>query len=322
MSKVVFNDSVKILHKNRSAQHFLKDPSSPQFEYLRDLVADNIVDRVLDIAKDFPTVLDLGCNTGNVLGKLVENGSSDNNEYPGGITRLIQIDSSCEMIRAATERSSSLKHHLTVEAHTSPLQSVHCKNNSIDMVLSNLSLHWSNDLKGTIREATRCLKPDGVFLGAMFGGESLFELRSALAIAEQEPEGGISSHVSPMLPVADACGLLTDAGLTLTTVDTATIEVDFENAFSCMEHLNGMGESNGLIQRRPIVSRETLLAAASIYSSMFGTADGRVPLSFQIVYMIGWKPHSTQPLPMKRGSHQASFGSLSQHIQPTKSKGV
>lgn len=136
---------------------------------------------------------------------------------------------------------------------------------SFDLIVSNLSLHWINDLPGAMTQARDVLKPDGVFLASMFGGNTLKELRVAFQLAEQEREGGISPHISPSAHVADCGSLLQAAGFALPTVDVDTITVSYPDALVLMEHLQGMGESSAILTRRPYVSRETFLAAAAIY---------------------------------------------------------
>ena len=180
-----------------------------------------------------------------------------------------------------------------------------------DLVLSSLSLHWVNDLPGTLIQASNSLRPDGVFIGAMLGGQTLTELRSAFVVAEQERDGGVSPHVSPFAQVADCGNLLQRAGFNLPTVDTDIIRLDFPDAFMLMEHLGGMGEGNACALRRDVLSRDTLTAAAVAYHELYGNADGTVPATFQVIYMIGWKPHETQARPKRRGSATRSLKELS-----------
>ncbi|CAM9587522.1 unnamed protein product [Ascophyllum nodosum] len=181
---------------------------------------------------------------------------------------------------------------------------------SFDLVLSNLALHWVNDLPGALIQIKQALKPDGAFIGAMLGGTTLTELRSCILLAEQDREGGQSIHTSPAAHVADCGSLLQSAGFSLPTVDQDTIQVAYPNAFALMEHLQGMGESNAATNRRPRVSRETLLAAAAAYQALYGEEDGTVQATFQIVYMIGWAPHESQPQPKRRGSGKARIGDV------------
>mmetsp|Transcript_6621 Transcript_6621/g.18546 ORF Transcript_6621/g.18546 Transcript_6621/m.18546 type:complete len:347 (+) Transcript_6621:65-1105(+) len=305
-----FNRRVKTLHRQLAARVFTS--RGDEFEYLRDLVAEQLVDRVLDIARDFDVAVDLGCNTGNLAAKLASAADVDG-ELPGNLRKLIQIDPSEAMVDAAANRVRKLGFgNLQTETHACDF--ANCarvvEQGSVDMVVSNMALHWANDLPRVLKEAAGLLRPDGVFLGAMLGGDTLFELRTALAFAEQEREGGIAAHVSPMIRHSDACGLLSAAGLSLATVDTQTVTVEFEDIFSCVEHLSCMGESNANKQRRPVLPRETVLAAAAAYQGLFGEQGGYVPATFQIVFMIGWKPHASQPKPLAPGSAKSSFKNL------------
>ncbi|POM77718.1 Hypothetical protein PHPALM_4851, partial [Phytophthora palmivora] len=179
-----------------------------------------------------------------------------------------------------------------------------------DLVMSSLSLHWVNDLESTFNQVLTTLKPDGAFIGAVLGGDSLQELRSAFILGDQERQGGISPHISPFMNVADAGNLLSATGFNLCTVDTDYIQVDYPNAFVLMEHLRGMGENNAVNSRGAPATRDSLLAAASIYQSMFGQPDGSVPATFQVIYLIGWSPHESQQKPLRRGSAQHSLKEL------------
>ncbi|XP_062346551.1 arginine-hydroxylase NDUFAF5, mitochondrial isoform X2 [Cinclus cinclus] len=173
-----------------------------------------------------------------------------------------------------------------------------------------LYLHWVNNLPKAFREIHQVLKPDGVFIGAIFGGDTLYELRCSLQLAELEREGGFSPHVSPFTAVADLGRLLSRAGFNTLTVDTDEIQVNYPGLFEVMEDLQGMGESNCSWNRKPLLHRETMLAAAAIYQEMYGNSDGSVPATFQIFYMIGWKYHESQAKPAQRGSATVSFGDL------------
>uniref|UniRef100_A0A8C3IGJ6 Arginine-hydroxylase NDUFAF5, mitochondrial n=1 Tax=Chrysemys picta bellii TaxID=8478 RepID=A0A8C3IGJ6_CHRPI len=184
------------------------------------------------------------------------------------------------------------------------------KEDTFDLVVSSLSLHWVNDLPRAFREIHQVLKPDGVFIGAMFGGETLYELRCSLQLAELEREGGFSPHVSPFTDVTDLGHLLGRAGFNTLTVDTDEIQVNYPGMFEVMEDLQGMGESNCSWNRKPILHRETMLAAAAIYQEMYGSNDGSVPATFQIYYMIGWKFQESQARPAQKGSATVSFGDL------------
>nr|XP_033795695.1 arginine-hydroxylase NDUFAF5, mitochondrial isoform X4 [Geotrypetes seraphini]XP_033795696.1 arginine-hydroxylase NDUFAF5, mitochondrial isoform X4 [Geotrypetes seraphini] len=144
----------------------------------------------------------------------------------------------------------------------------------------------------------------------MLGGETLYELRCSLQLAEQEREGGFSPHVSPFTAVTDLGNLLGRAGFNMLTVDTDEIQVNYPGMFEVMEDLKGMGESNCCWNRKPLLHRDTMVAAAAIYQEIYGNGDGSVPATFQIYYIIGWKPHDSQAKPAKRGSATVSFGDL------------
>ncbi|KAG8904764.1 NADH dehydrogenase [ubiquinone] 1 alpha subcomplex assembly factor 5 [Tulasnella sp. 403] len=178
---------------------------------------------------------------------------------------------------------------------------------SQDAVVSCLSLHWVNDLPGALIQIREVLKPDGVFVGAMFGGDTLFELRTSLQLAEVEREGGISPRVSPMTNTSDISNLMGRAGFSLLTVDTDEVKIAYPSMWELMEDLRDMGESNAVVGRRPFIHRDTLLAASSIYKELHGNEDGTIPATFQIVYMIGWRPSPNQPKPLERGSAKTSL---------------
>ncbi|KAG8726576.1 hypothetical protein FRC12_023261 [Ceratobasidium sp. 428] len=173
--------------------------------------------------------------------------------------------------------------------------------------MSCLGLHWVNDLPGALIQIRETLVPDGVFLGAMFGGDTLFELRTALQLAQVEREGGISPRVSPMTDTRDISNLLGRAGFTLLTVDTDEVRVSYPSIWELMEDLRDMGETNAIVGRKAFVKRDTLIAADAIYKAMHGDDEGTVPATFQVIYMIGWKPSPTQPKPLERGTGQTNL---------------
>jgi len=182
---------------------------------------------------------------------------------------------------------------------------------SLDLVLANVSLHWVNDLPGALAQIRTALRPDGMLLGAMLGGRTLHELRSALMLAEQEREGGIGVHVSPFAGVADVGNLLSQAGFTLSTVDTESLLVHYPDALHLMHDLRGMAENNCVRIRRLHVPRATFEAAAAIYQQLYSTNDSHIPATFQVIYFVGWAPAPTQAKPKPRGSAKVSFKTLS-----------
>ncbi|KAG7212281.1 hypothetical protein KM043_012608 [Ampulex compressa] len=186
--------------------------------------------------------------------------------------------------------------------------------NSLDIVLSCLSLHWVNDLPGCFKRINESLKNDGVFIAAIFGGETLYELRGALQLAEMERDGGISAHISPFTEIRDVGNLLTRAHFTMLTIDTDEIVIGYPSMFELMWDLKGMAENNAIKKRTLHLKRDTMVAAAAIYKELYGKTkeDGTpyVPATFQIIYMLGWKPDPTQPKPLERGTGEVSFKNL------------
>lgn len=177
---------------------------------------------------------------------------------------------------------------------------------SLDLVVSALSLQLVNDLPGALKQIARALKPDGLFLGAMIGGESLKELRAAWLQAESEIEGGASPRVAPMVDVRDAGALLQRAGLALPVTDTDLVTVTYASPLGLMRELKAMGASNALSDRRKVpVRRATFARAAGIYAERFAKADGRVPATFEIITMTAWAPHESQQKPLRPGSARA-----------------
>lgn len=174
---------------------------------------------------------------------------------------------------------------------------------SFDLIVANLSLHWVNDLPGALIQIARILKPDGLFLGALLGGATLWQLRQALAAAESEIDGGLSPRVSPFADLRDAAGLLQRAGFALPVADSETIEVDYESALALMRDLRAMGESNLVVgRRRGMAGRAVLLRAAELYGERFARPGGRVTASFEVLFLHGWSPHASQPKALKPGS--------------------
>ena len=179
---------------------------------------------------------------------------------------------------------------------------------SLDLVVSALALQFVNDLPGVLAQIRRALKPDGLLLAAMIGGDSLTELRQAFAAAEAEREGGVSPRVAPFADLRDIGALLQRVGFALPVTDVDRVVVRYSNAFALMQDLRRMGATNVLIERRRTPSRRaTLLRMAEIYAERFADADGRIRATFDIIWLSGWAPHASQQQPLKPGSAKASL---------------
>ena len=176
---------------------------------------------------------------------------------------------------------------------------------SLDLVVSALALQSVNDLPGTLVQVRRALKPDGLFLAALLGGDTLTELRQSFAAAEAELEGGVSPRVAPFVDAREAGALLQRAGFALPVADVDRITVRYASPFDLMRDLRRMGATNALVERRRApLRRATLMRMAEVYAARFADADGRVRASFDVVWLSGWAPHASQPQPLKPGSAQ------------------
>ena len=179
---------------------------------------------------------------------------------------------------------------------------------ALDLVASALALQFVNDLPGVLAQVRRALKPDGLLLAAMVGGDSLTELRQAFAAAEAECEGGMSPRVAPFADLRDIGALLQRAGFALPVTDIDRVVVRYDNAFALMHDLRRMGAGNVLIERRRTPTRRaTMLRMAEIYAERFADADGRIRATFDLVWLSGWAPHASQQQPLKPGSAKASL---------------
>ncbi len=254
-------------------------------DFLFKEAADRLADRLGDLRREFPLVLDLGCHAGRLGTQLAGDGS---------LGRLVQADLSPAMARRAT--------HPVVVADEEALP---FRPGTLDAVLSCLSLHWVNDLPGTLLQIRQLLKPDGLFLAVMLGGETLAELRESLLWAESEVEGGASPRISPFAQLNDMAGLLQRAGFALPVADMDRLTVTYPNAFRLMADLRATGESNVLHERRRTPTRrETFAAAVDYYAQRFADND-LVPATFQLLYLTGWAPPPSQQRALRPGGARA-----------------
>jgi SAM-dependent methyltransferase len=179
---------------------------------------------------------------------------------------------------------------------------------TLDLVVSALALQFVNDLPGVLAQIRRALKPDGLLLAAMIGGDSLNELRQAFAAAEAECEGGLSPRVAPFTDLRDVGSLLQRAGLALPVTDVDRVVVRYDSAFALMQDLRRMGASNILLERRRTPTRRTtMLRMAEIYGERFADPDGRIRATFDVIWMLGWAPHENQQQPLRPGSAKVSL---------------
>lgn len=175
--------------------------------------------------------------------------------------------------------------------------------NSFDLITSNLSLHATNDLPGTLIQIKNTLKPDGLFIATLFGGETLYELRQSLQQAEMELTGGINPRVAPVADLQQMGALMQRAQFSLPVIDSEKITVTYDNIFKLMLDLRAMGENNTLIERSKNLSSKTLFAKANeIYQQNFSEPDGKIQATFEVIFLLGWAPHESQQKPLRPGS--------------------
>jgi SAM-dependent methyltransferase len=179
---------------------------------------------------------------------------------------------------------------------------------SLDLAVSALAFQFVNDLPGVLAQIRRALRPDGLLLAAMIGGDTLTELRQSFAAAEAECEGGVSPRVVPFADLRDIGGLLQRAGLALPVTDVDRVVVRYDSAFALMADLRRMGASNILVERRRTPTRRaTMLRMAQIYGERFADADGRIRATFDVIWLSGWAPHESQQKPLRPGSAKESL---------------
>lgn len=259
-------------------------------DFLLTEVAERLADRLSDITRGFPLTLDLGARDG-ILARTLKG--------RGAVETLVQSDAS--LSNAAHLRQSGLP--LVADEEALPFA-----HGSFDAILSNLALHWVNDLPGALVQIRNALKADGLFLASLFGAGTLNELRTALMEAELAETGGASPRVSPFADLRDAAGLLQRAGFALPVADLDTITVTYPDFFTLLRDLRGMGETNLLFDRLRRPTRRTVFArAAAIYQARFANAEGRLPATFQVLFLTGWAAHESQQQPARRGSGRASL---------------
>ena len=255
-------------------------------DFLRVRAAGDLVERLEAIMRSFPLAVDLGAREGAFRRAL------DVSDARPRVGLLIETDLSSDMLK---DREGP---RLAADEERLPFAP-----ESLDLVVSTLALHWTNDLPGVLSQIRRALKPDGLFLGAILGGGTLNELRWALTQAEIEVTGGAGPRVSPFAGAYDGASLLQRAGFALPVTDTDIATVRYEHPMPLLADLRAMGETNVLVDRarRPL-SRRVLARACELYAERFSDPDGRVRATFEIVTLTGWAPHASQQQPLKPGS--------------------
>ncbi len=272
----IFDRSLHARRRARAAGRYA------DHSFLKLLAAEDIALRLSAITRQFDRVLDLGAHDGLLADTL----RADPLVGPqlGKIT--------------TADLAPAFRPDVVVDEEALPFADA-----SFDLVVSALSLHWVNDLPGTLIQIRRVLKPDGLFIGAVLGGRTLIELRQSLLSAEDEIRGGAANRVSPYLDVIDGAGLLQRAGFAMPVADNDARTVRYAHPMRLLGDLRGMGETAAFASREaPVLTRGILMRAMETYVRRFADPDGRVRATFEFVTLSGWAPSPDQPKPKRPGS--------------------
>jgi SAM-dependent methyltransferase len=254
--------------------------------FLKRRAADDVVVRLEAVMRQFPRAADLGARDGAFARALAISDAA------GKIDWLIETDLSAAMLAG---RGGA---RLVVDEERLPFAPA-----SLDLIVSTLALHWTNDLVGALIQIRQALKPDGLFIGAFLGGATLTELRQSLLAAEVELTGGASPRVSPFADAFDAAALLQRAGFALPVADVDRVSVRYPDPLALLRDLRAMGETAVPMERPPRnLTRSVLVRAMELYAERFADKEGRIPATFEIVTITGWAPAETQQKPLKPGS--------------------
>lgn len=258
-------------------------------DYLLKRAAEDVIERLGTVNRQFPLALEVGAHNGLFRRMLRESPAATK------VGTLIAMENVAVLARRAGPPA------LVADEEALPIA-----DQSLDLVVSLLSLQWANDLPGALVQIRRALKPDGLFLGALVGGESLTELRQAFYEAEAEVAGGVSPRVLPFVEVRTLGALLQSSGFALPVIDLDRVFVTHSSPFALLKDLRAMGATNIIRLRSKMpLTRELLLRTMEIYAERFPAGDGRVAATFDIIHASGWAPHASQQQPLKPGSAKA-----------------
>ncbi|MGA0594407.1 methyltransferase domain-containing protein [Enterovirga sp. CN4-39] len=271
--------------------------------FLLERAVADLEERLAAVTRPFAVALDIGTPT------------------PAAAEAVARVRAGIDVVRLAPAPSTAAGR--AIAAAVADEEALPVGPESVDLAVSLLGLQSVNDLPGALLQIRRALKPDGLLLACLFGGDTLTELRQSFAAAESEIEGGASPRVAPFADVRSLGGLLQRAGFALPVVDIETVTVRYANAFRLMADLRAMGLSNALVQRRRTpLRRATLLRMAAVYAERFADPDGRIRATFDMVWLSGWAPHESQRKPLRPGSARSrladALGTTEQRIGPAK----
>jgi SAM-dependent methyltransferase len=276
-----FDRALMLKHRHRARRTF------QQASFLKDRAIEDLCDRLSFINRSFERALDVGAHGGQFAQAMAQNPFLNRK-----ISFLAQCDISPAMIGQAIGAS-----FVGDEEHL-PL----C-DNSLDLIMSALALHWVNDVPGFLAQARLALRPDGLLLVSFLGGRTLQELRAVMAQCEAEIGREANARVSPFADAQDGAQLLQRAGFALPVADSDVVTVRYDNIFGLFRDLKAMGETAAFAGERAGPLTRTLIArAGDIYARDYADKDGRIRATFEIVTLTGWAPHASQQKPLRPGS--------------------
>lgn len=269
-------DDIFVFDRNIMRQkHKRCAPCFKKHDFLFDWTTKQIIERIGLIQKEFDLALQIGKRSHIPNIKDIK------------CNQLISIDNSCAFLPDIIADEESLPF----------------SNDIFDMIISPLTLHNTNDLPGALTQIKTSLKKDGLFIGALLGGETLFELRQIMGEVELEYSGGITPRISPFADQPQMGALMQRAGFNLPVIDSEKITVTYENIFKLMEDLRLMGESNIILNRKKTFTpRQFFMDVNTRYLEKFSEPNGRIFATFEIIFLLGWKPHESQQKPLRPGS--------------------
>src|SRR5215469_4835143 len=280
--------------------------------FLLDQVADELANRLRLVLRRFGVAVDLGTPTDAVRTALLRGGAIGTMialdpmigplppapRVPGRVGEGAEGSKGRVRERGSEDPAATVELHVVADEEAIPFA-----DGTLDLVVSCLSLQAVNDLPGVLVQVRRALKPDGLFLAALLGGDTLAELRQSFAVAESEHDGGMSPRVAPFPDLRDMGALLQRAGFALPVTDVDRITARYATPFAVLHDLRRMGAANPLVERRRVpLRRATLMRAMEVYAARFADPDGKVRASFDIIWLSGWSPHESQQQPLRPGS--------------------
>lgn len=290
---MIYNDVPKIFDRERLRSHQLRAAAGfSEYDFLFREMGNRLCERLEYINRDFPLALDLG-GRGGILAEMLKGRRN--------IGDLIEMQGMEGLLCVAQKNSDNMG--VVADEELLPFS-----DNTFDLIMSVGTLHWVNDLAGTLIQIKRSLKPDGLFLAVFFGGQTLHELRASFEKAEIECRGGVSPRISPFIDVQTGGSLLQRAGFALPVVDSEVVNVEYGHPLKLMKELRYMGETNCLIAgEKNFTPCSLMMSAVDHYLRDFSNSYNRINASFEIITLTGWKPHVSQQKPSARGSGKVSL---------------